>query len=96
MCVRCECGRWGRVRCARVVCLCWLSCDRRWVWFVVVQTDGATPLYVASKNGHVEAVRALLDAGAAVNQASVSGYGRAEERGMVVCVRGARLMYEWD
>ncbi len=53
---------------------------------IVVQTDGATPLYVASQNGHVDAVRALLDAGAAVNQAAVSGYGRAEERGVFVCV----------
>ena len=34
-----------------------------------------TPLNVASVNGHVEAVRALLDAGAAVNQASVSADG---------------------
>ena len=83
MCVRCECGRWGRVRCARVVCLCWLA-------FVVVQTDGATPLYLASQNGHVEAVQALVGAGAAVNQASVSGYGRAEEPGVFVyeCVGG--------
>ena len=49
----------------------------RWVsvvWLVgcVVQKDGWTPLHAASRNGRVEAVRALLDAGAAVNQASVS------------------------
>ncbi len=44
------------------------------VWFVgcVVQKDGRTPLFDASRNGRVEAVRALLDAGAAVNQADVS------------------------
>ena len=40
-----------------------------------VQTDGRTPLYVASQCGHVEAVVALLGAGAAVNQAWVSVYG---------------------
>jgi ankyrin repeat protein len=44
----------------------WL-CD---VW--LVQSDGLTPLLVASLNGHVEAVRALVEAGAAVNQAAVS------------------------
>ncbi len=38
---------------------------------VVLQTDGGTPLYVASQNGHVEVVRALVGAGAAVNQAWV-------------------------
>ncbi len=38
---------------------------------VVWQTDGRTPLYAASDNGHVEVVRALIGAGAAVNQADV-------------------------
>jgi ankyrin repeat protein len=38
---------------------------------VVRQTDGFTPLCVASQNGHVEVVRALVGAGAAVNQADV-------------------------
>ena len=33
--------------------------------------DGATPLYIASEEGHVEAVRALVELGAAVNQAAV-------------------------
>ena len=36
-----------------------------------VQTDGRTPLYVASQKGNVEVVRALMGAGAAVNQARV-------------------------
>ena len=38
---------------------------------VVFQTDGWTPLHIASQNGHVECVRALLDRGAAINQATV-------------------------
>ncbi len=38
---------------------------------VVFQTSGATPLYIASRNGHVECVRALLDRGAVINQAKV-------------------------
>jgi hypothetical protein len=38
---------------------------------VVWQTDGWTPLYAASHNGHVEVVRALVEAGAALNQAAV-------------------------
>jgi ankyrin repeat protein len=35
------------------------------------QTSGATPLFMASLNGHVEVVRALVEAGASVNQAKV-------------------------
>ncbi len=38
-----------------------------WFW----QTDGTTPLYIASHNDHVEVVRALVGAGTAVNQATV-------------------------
>ncbi len=44
------------------------------VWLVcrgVLQAIGSTPLYIASQNGHVECVRALLDGGAAINQARV-------------------------
>ncbi len=35
------------------------------------QTDGTTPLHVASEKGHVECVRALLGGGVAINQATV-------------------------
>ena len=46
-------------------------CDVYSVCHVVFQTNGATPLLVASLSGHVECVRALLGAGAGVNQATV-------------------------
>ncbi len=39
--------------------------------FAILQTDGWTPLHAASQEGHVEVVRALVGAGAAVNQAAV-------------------------
>jgi hypothetical protein len=60
-----------------VVCDCfasWVSCAIIVLWVrlcVVWQTDGCTPLYAASGNGHVKVVRALVGAGAAVNQAAV-------------------------
>jgi ankyrin repeat protein len=38
---------------------------------VVRQTGGFTPLCATSENGHAEVVRALVEAGAAVNQADV-------------------------
>ncbi len=40
---------------------------------LVLQTNGMTPLYIASHEGHVECVRALLDGGAAIDQAKVCG-----------------------
>ena len=36
-----------------------------------LQTGGCTPVHAASENGHVEVVRALVGAGAAVNEADV-------------------------
>ncbi len=45
----------------------------------VVQTDGVTPLFIASGKGHVECVRALLDKGAAIDQAKV-GWARSMAR----------------
>ena len=47
------------------------------------QTDGWTPLLIASQNGHVEAVRALVELGAAVNQAKVGLL--VMSLGLVVC-----------
>jgi hypothetical protein len=45
--------------------------------FCEKQADGRTPLFMASVNGHVEAVRSLVGAGAAVNKATVSTDCRA-------------------
>ena len=36
-----------------------------------LQTGGCTPVHAASENGHVEVVRVLVGAGAAVNEADV-------------------------
>jgi hypothetical protein len=47
--------------------------------FCEKQADGRTPLFMASVNGHVEAVVALVGAGAAVNQATVSADGGARD-----------------
>jgi hypothetical protein len=38
---------------------------------LVSQTDGATPLYIASQNGHVNCVWILLGWDAAINHARV-------------------------
>ncbi len=54
---------------------------------MVFQVDETTPLYIASWKGHVECVRALLGAGAAVNQAMV-GCARSMARCCVCAVRG--------
>ncbi len=54
-----------RLFCARMdVCI---------VWRVVLpcQNDGWTPLLIASQSGHISVVRALVEAGAAVDQAAV-------------------------
>ena len=42
---------------------------------MVRQADGYTPLYIASEKGHLEVMRALVGAGAAVNLASVRDDG---------------------
>lgn len=42
------------------------------VHFCCLKATKKTPLCIASEKGHVEVVRALLDAGATVNQAEVS------------------------
>jgi hypothetical protein len=52
-----------------------------------MQTDGSswTPLHIASQNGHLECVRALLGGGAAINQATV-GCGSSMARHGEGCV----------
>jgi hypothetical protein len=60
--------------------MCWYEC--RVVW----QMNGATPLLIASRKGRLDCVRALLDGGAAINQADVSSTSSmARHRGG--CVR---------
>ncbi len=59
---------------------------------VVWQTDGPTPLYIASQEGHVECVRVLLDMGAAIHQAAVGCTkldGMAQQRDVCVWISGS-------
>jgi ankyrin repeat protein len=44
---------------------------RCWFLHVSVQSEGETPLCIASRNGHVDVVRALVRAGAVVDQTAV-------------------------
>jgi hypothetical protein len=55
-----------------------------WAW----QARGATPLLIASQNGHDAVVRTLLDGGAGINQAKVRVEGAS---GAVVGVVGWAL-----
>ncbi len=48
-----------------------LACCVVNVYRVVWQMDGVTPLLIASYNGHVDCITALLDMGAAINRAMV-------------------------
>jgi hypothetical protein len=59
-------------------------CECRVAW----QTNGATPLFIANQYGRVECVRALLDGGAAINQAMV-GSTSSIARHCGGCVRGS-------
>jgi hypothetical protein len=82
--------------CTRAVFCCLARARRRDVYcvcHVVFQTDGATPLFIASQNGHVECVRALLSGGAAINQAMV---GCASSRARHVGVAGGVRSCVWD
>ena len=55
-----------------------------------VQTDGASPLYIASQEGHVDVVRALVEAGATVDQAMVSRCAGVVYRGHALVLPGVR------
>jgi hypothetical protein len=46
----------------------------------VLQTSGATPLFIASQKGHVECLRTLLSEGAGINQAMVGCHEQAVVR----------------
>ncbi len=50
--------------------------------FRCAQTDGASPLFIASFNGHVEVVRALLERCAEVDKARVRGWDEAVSSAM--------------
>ena len=54
---------------------------------VTGQTDGATPLYAASEKGHVAVVKALVKAGATVDQATVWDRMPFSAAGGVWCAR---------
>jgi hypothetical protein len=53
----------------------WSLCDMCVFVAVDGQSTGSTPLIAASLAGHVEFVRALVRAGAALNQAEVCEHG---------------------
>ncbi len=74
------CHSGGEVRHEGV--MCWCECCAAW------QTDETTPLFIASCNGHVECVRALLGGGAAINQAKVGCTGSMARHCGGLCVRG--------
>jgi hypothetical protein len=48
------------------------------------QADGSSPLYTACEHDHIEVFRALMGAGAAVNQAKVRDHGLSS---VEACVR---------
>ena len=59
----CYHGYWYMVTAGTCMCCCYLACT-------CIQ-DNATPVYMAAKNGHVGALKALISAGAELNTADV-------------------------
>ncbi len=57
------------------------------LWLGLWQNDGASPLFVASQEGHVGVVEALVKAKAALNQATVCDRMPFSAAGLVLCAR---------
>jgi hypothetical protein len=53
-------------------------------YVLVGQADGCSPLYTACEHDHIAVVRALMGAGAAVNQTEVRAHGLSS---VEACVR---------
>ncbi len=95
----CDCMPVLLVECGVHVCLwddahrrtcsehCGETCMCVYPWLGLGQTGGATPLFIASENGHVEVVEVLVKAKVALNQAMVCDCIPSCAAGRVWCAR---------